>query len=335
MGAEDEGAGVKAEGLAAVEVQAGRRRARRELSTSTLTRDGRIVPWLAAEGPLAYTPEAPPERDYYFQYSWILPSLFSDRINRRNHYYFGTRDREDAGELFDFWNAARAGRADRVAVHLGLVGEAGVVAPVAVYRFTSWRQRPSYVLMQHGSYQLVPTAEQPLLERGELLVHRGVHEAAVFRFPHIGETARDAAKSTPWARYVASQAAMLSDSALSFRSIHDRAVRCETGHIRDRSCEADQVARAQGLDIDGCATAKELWAAATQSFTLARWCAEMKFGPNFVTFRTPVGNVRLTTFFAGEHEVRIIDPDRLELVEAVGCSVERTRERPASAHGTS
>lgn len=42
-------------------------------STCTVLDDGRIVPWLAASGPLSYTPEFPPPSDYYFQYSWILP----------------------------------------------------------------------------------------------------------------------------------------------------------------------------------------------------------------------------------------------------------------------
>jgi hypothetical protein len=38
--------------------------------------------------------------------------------------------------------------------------------------------------------------------------------------------------------------------------------------------------------------------------------------------RTPLSNIRLTTFFAGESEEKIIDPSRLCLVEAVGCQVE-------------
>ena len=48
-------------------------------STSTIAGDGRLVPWLAAEGRLAYRPEQPPERDYYFQYGWVLPEIFAVR----------------------------------------------------------------------------------------------------------------------------------------------------------------------------------------------------------------------------------------------------------------
>lgn len=32
-------------------------------------------------------------------------------------------------------------------------------------------------------------------------------------------------------------------------------------------------------------------------------------------------NIRITSFFAGEHEVRVLDPTRLELLAAIGCEV--------------
>jgi len=34
-------------------------------STSTIVGSNYLVPWLAAEGPLAYTPAEPPVRDYF------------------------------------------------------------------------------------------------------------------------------------------------------------------------------------------------------------------------------------------------------------------------------
>ena len=39
---------------------------RSKYSTSTVRQDGTIVPWLAASGPLANTPESPPPSDYWF-----------------------------------------------------------------------------------------------------------------------------------------------------------------------------------------------------------------------------------------------------------------------------
>jgi hypothetical protein len=109
----------------------------------------------------------------------------------------------------------------------------------------------------------------------------------------------------------------------SFNSIHDRTKRCETEHIRDRSWLTDGVARQHGLDIDEAGFAKALWDSAHQSFALARWVAEHKFGPNYVVAKTPLGNIRLTTFFAGEHEVRVIDPRRVTILEEHGCRVKR------------
>ena len=114
---------------------------------------------------------------------------------------------------------------------------------------------------------------------------------------------------------------MLSDSVRSFNSIHDRTKRSETGHIRDQSWMTDAIARDQGLDVDGPGPVSDLWRATTQSYALCRWVAENKFGPHFVVLKCPLGNIRITTFFAGEHEARIIDPNQLEVVEAHGCKV--------------
>jgi len=44
-------------------------------STSTLHGE-EIVPWLASAGELAYSPHSPPDRDYHFQYSWVIPESF-------------------------------------------------------------------------------------------------------------------------------------------------------------------------------------------------------------------------------------------------------------------
>ncbi len=64
---------------------------------------------------------------------------------------------------------------------------------------------------------------------------------------------------------------------------------------------------------------KAWWRAAHQSFSLAQWVGERKFGPHRVVCSTPMGNIRITSFFAGEHEVRIIDPGRVEIIERIGC----------------
>lgn len=85
---------------------------------------------------------------------------------------------------------------------------------------------------------------------------------------------------------------------------------------------SDDLARQHGVDIERDCFAKTLWNFTHQSFALARWVAERKFGPHYVVCRTPLTNIRMTTFFAREHEARIVDPRCVEVVETHGCAVE-------------
>lgn len=282
------------------------------------------MPWLAASGPLSYSPENPPPSDYYFKYDWVLPGIFTPGTTRRRHFYFGSLFKEDARELFSFWRTARESGAVSVACQFGGVGaDARITAPVAIYSALDAGDRPCYLFMQHGSYQLVPIDDQPLLRAGEVVLYRGIQRSSVFRFLQVGQGSLDAKRSRVWQSYVRTQSRILSDSVLSFNAVHDRAMRCETNHIRDGSRISDEIARDEGLDLAGDRRAAALWRAGHQSFSLARWVGERKFGPHFVTGKTPIGNIRLTTFFAGEHEVRIVDPDLVEFVDARGCQVKR------------
>lgn len=58
--------------------------------------------------------------------------------------------------------------------------------------------------------------------------------------------------------------------------------------------------------------------------------SENKFGPHRVVCRAPLTNIRITTFFAGEHEVRVLDPSRVELLAAIGCEVIVEGRAPAT-----
>ena len=119
---------------------------RRRFSTSTVADHGRLVPWLAASGPLSYTPEDPPSRDYYFQYGWILPEIFTPSARNRRHFYFGASVKDHADELFAFWRAARESAAVLVACHLGSAdASTRVTAPVAVYSARDFRGRTGYL----------------------------------------------------------------------------------------------------------------------------------------------------------------------------------------------
>lgn len=286
---------------------------------STRTSAGRLVPWLAADGPLAYTPESPPARDSSFQYGWVLPQVC--RPGLRRHTYFGAIHRDDARDVFAFWQDARRGAVARVAHHEGGLAAGSIEAPIAVYRHATRLGDEGYLFIQHGSYQFVPVDEQPELEAGYVHLHRGIGHAKVFRFWDSFRTGADSRHARTWESYARLQFDVLSRSDVSFNSIHDRAKRCETGHIHDDTWITDALAAERGLDIEHDPWTRALWKAGHQSFALRRWVGENKFGPNRVVCRTPLHNIRITTFFAGEHEVRIVDPSRVELLDAIGCEV--------------
>ena len=48
----------------------------------------------------------------------------------------------------------------------------------------------------------------------------------------------------------------------------------------------------------------------------------VKFGAHHVVLKTPLSNIRITTFFAGESEAKIVDPSRISEVQSVGCEVD-------------
>jgi hypothetical protein len=113
----------------------------------------------------------------------------------------------------------------------------------------------------------------------------------------------------------------LSDSVLSFNTIHDRVVRSETECLRHASGLSNEIAESAGLDIHSPGFANDLWFAALQGYTLDPVIALRKFGPHYVVLRTPLDNIRITTFVANESEVKIVDPTRILLVEGHGCAV--------------
>lgn len=294
-------------------------------STSTIIGSKCLVPWLAAQGPLAYSPAEPPARDYFFQYCWILPGIFDPTINLREHRYFGACHKEQAGFLFNFWESARSGRGTMQPQYYqaGLFSDAEVKAPLAAYRYI----RKSYntagsLLIQHGSYQWTSAEGQPHIDTGEVLLYRGIAQSAIFRCLRFRPKDLAPAHQVIWRKYVGVQAAMLSDSVLSWNTIHDRINRCETGGLRHATWVADELAKKAGLDIQSPGFAGDLWHAAQQSYSLEPMMGERKFGPNYVVVKTPLNNIRITTFFAGESEVKIVDPSRISSVHPVGCEVE-------------
>ena len=299
--------------------------ARSRLSTRTVVDSRYVVPWLAADGPLAYNPSEPPARDYFFQYTWILPQVFDPGVNLREHRYFGSPLKDSADFLFDFWaNARRCGGATlQRYCELGVIGDSDIKTPLAAYHYVRKPYNtPGFILIQHGSYQWVSSEDQPLIEAGEVVLYRGIEQASTWRQLRFEPEDLSPANRAIWRKYLGLMADMLSDSALSFNTIHDRVKRCETSGLRDGTWLADALATLAGLDIQSPGFARDLWESAQQSYSLDPIIAERKFGPHYVAVRTPLSNIRITTFFAGESEVKIVDPSRIREVRPFGCELQ-------------
>ena len=301
--------------------------ARSRISTNTVINSECLVPWLSAEAPLAYSPSEPPTRDYFFQYTWIMPGIFDPQVNLREHHYFGSPFKDGARFLFDFWADARRGDgvAEQGYCQFGFISDNELRTPIAAYHHAHrYRDTPGFLLIQHGSYQSVSREDQPAIPSGEVLLYRGIGKATVFLCFRFRPEELSPTNEEIWRKYLRVQADMLSDSVLSFNTIHDRVKRCETAGLRDATWAADKLAMQAGLDIESPGFARELWSAAQQSYSLARVMGAGKFGPHHVVVKTPLSNIRITTFFTGEAEAKIVDPSRISEVQAVGCDVNFT-----------
>lgn len=290
-------------------------------STNTVSGSGTVVPWLAAAGPLAYTPDNPPDRDYYFQYGWVLPQVLAMPADRNVHRYFGAGSKESAAEVFAFWEDARRGRHVRVHVKESTVAPDHLETPIAVYL----QRKPShwlgiaYLLIQHGSYLFVSRESQPEMEAGMVYLYRGIQKAETFHYPRFDLNALRETDRDVWRAYATMQSLLLSDSARSFVAMHERINRCETGGLNSSSgMSLEAATRARFNCYDG-GFGHVLWRTHQQCFSLERFIAEGKFGPNFVILKTPLTNIRITTFFAGEAEAKVVDPTQVRFVKAVGC----------------
>jgi hypothetical protein len=281
-------------------------------STSTLAGE-QFVPWLASTGELAYSPHSPPERDYYFQYSWIIPGIFGPDARGRRHRWFGSpiKDCPQVKLLFAFWNKARQGEVNALYMSSGMSGREDVTAPLAAYRqsdvYPCVRER--LILIQHGSYLIADVKSQPYIDRGEAVLYRGIQNAEVFLLRRLTST-------DVRLRLMSVHARTLADSVTSFNAVHCNVSRTETGSFNDRSFMLGDLRREAGLEPE-----PPIMSLLYSGYALEEWCASRKFGPNYVEFRTPLTNIRITNFVCSEIEVKVVDPNKLEVIEAVGCRV--------------
>jgi hypothetical protein len=163
--------------------------------------------------------------------------------------------------------------------------------------------------MQHGSYLITDMESQLHIDRGEAVLYRGLQEAKVFLLRRL--TTADVR-----IRLMRVHGRTLADSVTSFNAMHSNLSRTETGWFNDRTFMLSDLCQEAGLEPK-----RPIRSLLYSGYALEEWCATRKFGPNYVKLRTPLSNIRITTFVCSETEVKVIDPNKLEVIDAVGCSV--------------
>ncbi len=294
-----------------------------KFSTNTKTIDNEIVPWLAAEGPLAYSPFQPPITDYFFLYNFILPRIFRDGVNLKQHYWFGDyngKDGHNVSLLRDFWNKSRDGNVSPVLIQNVSSGLENFEAPIAIFKIDPrilYQRKPYYLFIQHGSYLLIPVQSQPLIESGFVLLHRGIGSSNRFHVYQMPE------EELLLKHYQETLKNSLLDSVTSFNAIHGAIHRTETSHLLDSSHLFSKMFSSSKLINKDW---RKFLATIRQCYTLKKEIAKNKFGPAYVTFKTPVTNIRICTYFAGEYEAKILSLDKLIPIKAIKCKLEGDRD---------
>ena len=75
----------------------------------------------------------------------------------------------------------------------------------------------------------------------------------------------------------------------------------------------------QSDDVEISTDLRKLQIVTNQCYTLCKNIAKNKFGPAYVAFKTPITNIRICTFFAGESEVKVLSLDKLIPIKATRC----------------
>lgn len=162
-------------------------------------------------------------------------------------------------------------------------------APIVCYVINGGIYSGGFVLFQQGSYQILDSSNAELLRTGQVLVHRGLGDKDFFIRGEIGaEDRRRCLEYTAW-------------SFLSpiISLAYNNTGKCETNHVNQTILSRRPK----------CVRRLE------QSFSLWERMAREKFGPNFVTYKTSLDNIRLLTRWTREGEVHLIDPERAERIK--------------------
>ncbi len=285
----------------------------------TVDCNGLLVPWLAAAGPLAFTPDTPPEDPAVFLYNRIMADLF--RNPAREAPWGSLTERLDGGsDAPDFWRVARAGQLRKVYSSLGSIQADHFSAPIAVYEFIYFGA-PFYAILQGGSYQFVAVESQPYIPQGEIIIHRGIRTNSIFIHPRFPENPSPEETRILRGLYE-EQFFSFTNSGLAFLEAHGDVHTNSVSHLRRTIGLRGRLI--QGHTGRAVADAKAIVAlssAFTHPYSLHEYISAKKFGPSYVTVRTPLNNLRLTSYFTLEQEVHILNPNRVEVLKAHGCKV--------------
>jgi hypothetical protein len=165
------------------------------------------------------------------------------------------------------------------------------------------------IFIQHGSYLIADMKSQPCIDKGDAILYRGVQDANVLTLHRLST-------ADIRLRLMNVHAQSLADSVISFNAVHCNVSRTETGYLKDRSFMLDELCVTAGLE-----PAPPVAAVLYSGYALEESFAMRKFGPNYVRLRTPLTNIRITTFVCNETEVKVVDPNKLEVIAPVGCRV--------------
>lgn len=268
----------------------------------------KLVPWLAASGPWAYSPENPPPahlRDQWSDYGRAMPALLDP-----GHPYGRTAGGKT--KMDDLLEGVNTGDIKKVAIHMGELSPKGEFkAPVAIYKDNS--PDGNYYLVQNGNYQVLPIRSQPDLEsKGELILYRGVgnHKTwpvSINRFPQPRRDKLD--------RYLGLRNwYMHSRPDTSFGAAFEGSARQETNHLGN-NIEGLIAFRtfAKRFLTDAEISDGEKVFGYGPKHNHNRWYstrdpAELRFGPNVIAVRTSVQNVTFSSDWNSEQEFHLLDP---------------------------
>jgi hypothetical protein len=280
----------------------------------TVKEDGCIVPWLAAKGPYSYSPETPPSDGKMLDYVNILPELYGEHFND----FCGLNNGASINEspVYEFWQAAKHGRIERVYYSEGKLDKDGFEAPIAVYKFRIMRY-PFYALVQSGSFQVVDVDLHPEIERGVVHIGRGVRRNSCFEMPRLENNFTSSNWETLNSLYFLYQwfSFSVGDKAHAFahqrvhKAPYDNFPRKERDYFHDLFRDWLE----ENKPGVGMKDLREIERNAAKSFSLLETVYQGKFGPNFGILETPINNIRLTNY-PWEGEVCLINPNKAEKI---------------------